>query len=284
MKLFDKTYLYCVPDEDTKALIGKKVFYGNDVDTVIDNVNNETEYPNLDSRGILDCIHTRSVNAVHPFAVLIGSDLESIDYTFVYYDPYYELKKAHAEGKTIQSKMGNDDWMDAPDPLWVDLPNNYRIKPETTMWYAHACGNSYTVNNIETGAVYSSKDLDEVESWCCKQSYCKACAYYDDKNDKTSCKALGYQPVEAGSYSCRTFLPSLVVGLKKEKSRRVTYREFAKWLAKGKGQALYCDITHTDFKYDLGLDSKTVDEDIRVRRWIDDDWHEPTAEYLGIKD
>lgn len=147
---------------------------------------------------------------------------------------------------------------------------------EKQIWYAHTCGNSFVIDNIEADVAYFSENLDEVESWCCKQSYCKACAYYNDKNDKTSCKALGYQPVEAGSYSCRTFSP-------KEK-RRVTYREFVRWLAKGKGQALYCDIILTDFKYDLGVDSKMVDKDIKVRRWIDDDWHEPTAEYLGIKD
>ena len=203
MKLFDKTYLYCVPDEDTKALIGKKVFYGNDVDTVIDNVNNETEYPNLDSRGILNCIYTRSVNAVHPFAVLIGSDLESFNCMFVYYDPYYDFKVAYNEGKTIQYQLvGGIDWKD-----------------------------------IET----ESELLN-----------------YIDEN--------------------RT------LRIKPEESRRVTYRELTKWLAKGKGQALYCDIILTDFKYDLGVDSKMVDEDIRVRRWIDNDWHEPTAEYLGIKD
>ena len=50
-------------------------------------------------------------------------------YAFAYYDPYYELKVAHEQGKTIQYLVG-EKWDDSHEPIWKYEPERYRIKPE----------------------------------------------------------------------------------------------------------------------------------------------------------
>lgn len=55
-------------------------------------------------------------------------------------DPYAELKKAYAEGKTIQSRIvgcaGHQDWTDCIEPCWSTAKGaEYRIKQQTvTKW------------------------------------------------------------------------------------------------------------------------------------------------------
>lgn len=70
----------------------------------------------------------------------------------------------------------------------------------------------------------------------------------------------------------------------KKAEERVTHKEMAEWLAKGKGQYM---STHTpmylhSFAYRDEQDNERVPEDIRVRAWGDSKWHEPTKEYLGV--
>jgi hypothetical protein len=53
---------------------------------------------------------------------------------FVYFDPNYELKLAHEQGKKIECKRKGDAWGDldwdyTPDPAWLD-DHEYRIMPE----------------------------------------------------------------------------------------------------------------------------------------------------------
>lgn len=84
------------------------------------------------------------------------------------------------------------------------------------------------------------------------------------------------------------------------KPRRATNRELARWLARGNGQIQYDDKTKnfgkspdgerhnalkstTIFEY-FGADDFYVAADIRVRKWHDTEWHEPTVDYLGIDD
>lgn len=49
-------------------------------------------------------------------------------------DLYAELKKAYAEGKTIQFKCDGNTWMDWPRPAWDCEPEAYRIKPECDLY------------------------------------------------------------------------------------------------------------------------------------------------------
>lgn len=65
------------------------------------------------------------------------------------------------------------------------------------------------------------------------------------------------------------------------KPRRATNRELARWLAQGNGEIL--DKTHyinTGYEYFRCLDDDEVHLTIKVRKWSDTEWHEPTVDYL----
>ena len=68
------------------------------------------------------------------------------------------------------------------------------------------------------------------------------------------------------------------------KPRRATNRELSKWLAKGHGEyrnqigAVSNLYIYVDLETDVAVPSY-----IRVRKWDDADWHEPTVDYMGIE-
>lgn len=70
------------------------------------------------------------------------------------------------------------------------------------------------------------------------------------------------------------------------KPRMATNRELAKWLAQGNGEWCNCigDSSRAaiEWWYDQGH-SETKADNVFVRKWSDTDWHEPTAEYMGIE-
>lgn len=123
---------------------------------------------------------------------------------FVYFDPNYELKLAHEQGKKIECKRKGDAWGDldwdyTPSPAWLD-DYEYRIQSEGT--------------NL------------------------------------------------------------------------VTKRELAKWLAMGNGEfqvrtgdQFSC---FNEYSYDA-QDANEPTEITCVRKWNDEEWHEPTREYMGLK-
>lgn len=67
------------------------------------------------------------------------------------------------------------------------------------------------------------------------------------------------------------------------KARRVTNRELSKWLAQGNGEysnIVYFTRSYTTYEYELDTASCEVSENFLVRKWSDDDWHEPTTDYM----
>lgn len=65
-----------------------------------------------------------------------------------------------------------------------------------------------------------------------------------------------------------------------------TNRELAKWLAQGNGQCQMsgsCSIW-TEHHYDIKQDDDACSKFVKVRKWCDKEWHEPTREYLGLED
>ena len=71
------------------------------------------------------------------------------------------------------------------------------------------------------------------------------------------------------------------------KPRLATYLEFSRWLANGNGQV------HTDtdggkcdtaILYKDNCDNEPVRCGLKARKWGDKEWHEPTIDYLGIKE
>lgn len=61
------------------------------------------------------------------------------------------------------------------------------------------------------------------------------------------------------------------------KSRRMTYRELAEWLAKGKGQcALNCSKYITSMEYEPRWNEEELLDGYMLRRWGSNEWIEPT--------
>ena len=76
---------------------------------------------------------------------------------------------------------------------------------------------------------------------------------------------------------------------KKPAPRRATNRELSKWLAQGKGEwgISKCGViekAEIGWFYDTGYEKQTLQSGLRVRKWDDTEWHEPTVDYMGIED
>ena len=75
------------------------------------------------------------------------------------------------------------------------------------------------------------------------------------------------------------------------KPRRATNRELAKWLSQGNGEfTIVSDknqLWSTSFfggrGYERDHEDEPVDGKIRVRKWDDTEWHEPTVDYIGLE-
>lgn len=65
-------------------------------------------------------------------------------------------------------------------------------------------------------------------------------------------------------------------------SERVTYRELARWLAKGNGEAKIVNNVFINLTYGEIEADKNVEDNLSVRKWDDPEWHKPTREYLGL--
>ena len=68
-------------------------------------------------------------------------------------------------------------------------------------------------------------------------------------------------------------------------SELATNRELAKWLVLGNGQyKVSGGRIWTEHHYEIGQDDDACSKFIKVRKWCDKEWHEPTREYLGLED
>ncbi len=69
------------------------------------------------------------------------------------------------------------------------------------------------------------------------------------------------------------------------KSRRATEFELAKWLAQGNGcfTNVDGDYAWTCIDYDRTNPGKECNKDWRIRKWDNEEWHEPTADYMGLE-
>ena len=194
--------------------------------------------------GRTDTLLSIDADSSHPF----GTPFEThrTRWRFAYYDPDYETKVAYSQGKTIEyrSKDGTGDSMwhvsteGVVDPKYYD----YRVKPEE-IWYVHP---------------YVNKDFSDKGT------------YYKDTNDYGT--------------------PSLFEGTEEEcdawiaehtpKTRRMTNKELARWLAEGRGQARHISrsIIVVSVEYDFYEENNPVKNDIRIREWDSDQWHEPLVE------
>ncbi|MBR2305663.1 MAG: hypothetical protein IKA48_00375 [Fibrobacter sp.] len=68
------------------------------------------------------------------------------------------------------------------------------------------------------------------------------------------------------------------------KTRRATNRELAKWLAQGNGEKLEGDNAIQAHCYIQYIANTEVNDRIKVRKWDDTEWHEPTVDYMDLED
>ena len=65
------------------------------------------------------------------------------------------------------------------------------------------------------------------------------------------------------------------------KPRRATNRELSRWLAHGNGECLGSqDDADTAWNYPMESSNAPLREGAKVRKWSDNEWHEPTVDYL----
>lgn len=68
----------------------------------------------------------------------------------------------------------------------------------------------------------------------------------------------------------------------KQKDKFCTNRQLAKWLAQGNGESITGAFVSTYHLYEEKESNDEV-ENFLVRKWDDEDWHNPTLDYMGIK-
>lgn len=115
---FDKRFVYFMWDDE---LEGKTVFFADYIPHLQRKVeNNDIEHYTKVTRS----------DDLLPFRMNDGR----AGWQFVYFDPHYELKRAHEQGKKIECKRKGDAWGDldwdyTPSPEWLD-DHEYRIMQE----------------------------------------------------------------------------------------------------------------------------------------------------------
>ena len=70
------------------------------------------------------------------------------------------------------------------------------------------------------------------------------------------------------------------------KPRRATWLEVARWCATGNGLVYdtYRDKIDTGIMFKSSEGNEPIMDEIKVRKWSDTEWHEPTVDYLGLEE
>ena len=68
------------------------------------------------------------------------------------------------------------------------------------------------------------------------------------------------------------------------KPRRATNKELAKWLVQGNGGKTEGGWVYHGHAYPSEKANIEVHDTVKVRKWDDTEWHEPTVDYMGIED
>ena len=112
---FDAKFVHFMWDN---KLDGMKAFYSNDIDQL-------KHYVEFNDTGRMGYIHF-SFEKSNPFAV---EDGDGRHFKFVYFDPYYKLKRAFEKGEKIEVDFfNNGKWTVITNPTWNNEPERYRIK------------------------------------------------------------------------------------------------------------------------------------------------------------
>ena len=96
--------------------------------------------------------------------------------------------------------------------------------------------------------------------------------------------ATGYGPAKC--WNCNMAHCAEIPEISKEpKPRRATNLELAKWLATGNGQATEKNSfsAWTEHVYNKNMGDCACSRRVEIRKWGDTEWHEPTADYMGLE-
>lgn len=109
---------------------------------------------------------------------------------------------------------------------------------------------------------------------------------YDGPIVKMVCAIIPYRHAGSVITMCGAFEYCAEIP-KKTEPRRATNRELAKWIAQGKGEwgiSKFGVIEKAEIGwfYDTGYEEQTLQSILRVRKWDDTEWHEPTVDYMDI--
>lgn len=110
---------------------------------------------------------------------------------------------------------------------------------------------------------------------------------WDNSNtEPRKAEVYAYLPGRSPRVQCNDFEWYHCAEIPEEpKPRRATNLELAKWLAQGNGDVRSLDTgnIYHDFIYPDGEDDTDCEAIISVRKWDDKEWHEPTADYMGLE-
>lgn len=147
---FEKEFVHFVWDD---KLANRRVFIGDNIEQLVKALDQNHERIYVRDSGDL-MFPFKSVN--HPYE----------PYRFVYYDPLYDIKKAHEDGKAIEIRdLISGQWYTPSKPVFIsDRAEDYRIKDvaddivtnrELAMWLALGNGECKYVNWSSDMALHS---------------------------------------------------------------------------------------------------------------------------------
>ena len=106
---------------------------------------------------------------------------------------------------------------------------------------------------------------------------CQSCTKINEKCIPTNFEGGGCG--ECPKYEDRVWA-NILKNKQPTKDRHLTNKELAMWLAQGKGLAMAKGTGRKSTSYDYWEEDKTVDYmNLAVRKWEDEEWHEPTHNY-----
>lgn len=75
-----------------------------------------------------------------------------------------------------------------------------------------------------------------------------------------------------------------------EPKKRATNRQVSRWLAQGNGECTHGKeidgkgpFCKSSLYYDAANSNEKCSDEVRIRKWDDTEWHEPTLEYMGLE-
>lgn len=184
-----------------------------------------------------------------------------------------------------------DDSLDDKEGFFADDAQALlvRVNSDYTNFYGKVCRSETLSYPFARG-----KDVDTLDVDTLDVAY--RFFYYDPNYEVKKAYAEGkqvqYKALDTGrwcdwdnSQGCCPFHDDIEYRIKQEdpKTRRMTYRELAEWLAKGNGQATSGDVAVTQFRYDniVEKDNSELPITYKIRRWGTDEWIEPTIDVFA---